>query len=251
MKSKSKSKIKLGGLFYPTMDQNGRPISFDSLFIPYIYKEIYFEGVYIDVLNGKKDMVIVDVGANIGVTVQHFQPHCKKLYAIEPSPEHFTALKKNVEFNEWDNVVLSNVALADVNGESEFSQNSINRTMNSLVVGEDKGDNQHNLHTRVEGMGGFIHAKGYDDKVIVKTQSIDSYFEEHKIDHVDFMKFDPEGSEDMILRGEGFKKIIDRIDSIEVEFHFPNWRDLVDYMIGLGFKARQYEASANIVLFFK
>jgi len=207
--------------------------------------------VYIEVLNQKKDMVIVDVGANIGITVQHFRPYAKHIYAIEPSPENFAALKQNKEFNNWDNVSVHNVALADKNGESEFSQNSANRTMNSLVVGESTDENTHNLHTRVEGMGGFIKAKGYQDKVMVKTQSIDSFFEENKIEHVDFMKFDPEGSEDMILRSKGFKKVVDKIDTIEIEFNFPNWKDLVDYMINLGFKARQYESSAKIVLFFK
>ena len=245
------SKIKLGGLFFPIVDQNGNEIPFDSLYIPAIYNEIWGEGVYLEVLNQKKDMVIVDVGSNIGITVQHFRPYAKKIYAIEPSPEHFAALSKNKEFNNWDNVDVFNVALADKNGESEFSQNSYNRTMNSLVVEESTDENTHNLHTRVEGMGGFIHAKGYEDKVMVKTQTIDSFFEENKIEHVDFMKFDPEGSEDMIIRSEGFKKVVDKIDTIEAEFHFPNWRELVDYMIKLGFKARQYESSAKIVLFFR
>ena len=217
-------KTKLGGLFYPTRDQAGFEIPFDSLFIPYIYKEIYFEGVYKDILNGKKDMVIVDVGANIGITVQHFQPYAKKLYAIEPSPEHFAALKKNKEYNEWDNVVLCNYALADKDGEMTFNQNNRNRTMNGI---DEKGS------------------------LKVQTKGIDTFFEENKIDHVDFMKFDPEGAEEMILRSEGFKKVVDKIDSIEIEFHFPNWQELVNYMIDLGFKARRYEASAVIVLFFR
>jgi FkbM family methyltransferase len=245
------SKIKLGGLFYPTVDQAGREVPFDSLYIPAIYNEIWGEGVYLEVLNQKKDMVIVDVGSNIGITVQHFRPYAKHVYAIEPSPENFAALSKNKEFNEWDNVSIHNVALADKNGESEFSQNSANRTMNSLVVGEEPGEDTYNLKTRVDNMGGFIHAKGYEDKVMVKTQTIDSFFEENKIEHVDFMKFDPEGSEDMIIRSEGFKKVVDKIDAMECEFHFPSWRELVDYIISLGFKARQYESSAKIVLFFR
>src|SRR3990167_9633014 len=126
-------KTKLGALYYPKVDQAGNHIPFDSLYIPYIYKEIYFEGVYIDVLNQKKDMIIVDVGANIGVTVQHFRNYAKKLYAIEPSPEHFAALKKNKEFNNWNNVVLCNYALADRNGEMEFAQAPGNRTTNALI----------------------------------------------------------------------------------------------------------------------
>lgn len=243
-------KIRLGGLFYPKQDQAGNEIPFESLFIPYIYKEIYLEGVYIDVLNGKKDLTIIDVGSNIGITVDHFRPYAKRLYAIEPSPEHFTALKQNKEFNSWDNVELFNVALADKDGEMSFNQNSHNRTMNSLILGEQIDHHKHLIKPEMK-FEGEISAKGYEDSIRVQTKSIDHFFEENNIEHVDFMKFDPEGAEDMILRSEGFKKVVDKIDTIMVEFHFPNWRELVDYMISLGFKARQYESSAVIVLFFR
>lgn len=245
----SKSKIELGATFFPTKDNWGNDVPFESLFIPYIYKEIEFEGVYIDILNGRKDMVIVDVGANIGITVNHFRKYAKKLYAIEPSPEHFAALKQSKEFNHWDNVALFNYALADKDGELEFSQNSYNRTMNSLAVGGPVGQDAHTLRKEVAQYDGTIHAKGYDNKLMVPTKSIDHFFAENKIEHVDFMKFDPEGAEDMILRSDGFKKVYQKIDAIEVEFHFPNWQELVQYMQGLGFQARRYESSAIIVLF--
>lgn len=244
------NKTELGALYYPTKDQFGNDIPFDSLYIPAIYNEIWKEGVYIDILNGRKDLTIVDIGANIGITVQHFQPYAKKLYAVEPSPEHFTALKKNKEFNKWDNVTLFNYALADKDGELEFTQNSYNRTMNSLVVGGHIHGNDHELNSKVTGgYEGVIHAKGYNNKFKVKAKSIDNFFAENSITHVDFMKFDPEGAEDMILRSEGFKKVASFIDAIEVEFHFPTWPELVDYMGTLGFSARRYESSAVIVLF--
>jgi FkbM family methyltransferase len=239
--------MKLGALFYPTEDQAGNKIEFDTLYIPYIYREIYFEGIYIDVLNMRKDMVIVDVGANIGITVQHFQPYAKKLYAIEPSPEHFEALKKNKEFNGWDNVELFNIALADRDGVMQFTQNTHNRTMNTLIVGKKTGEDTY----EVKGPEALIHAKGYKGKIDVFAQSMDHFFETNKIEKVDFMKFDAEGAEDMILRSEGFKKVVGKIKAIMVEFHFPNWMDLVQYMSEFGFKARQYESSAKVVLFLR
>jgi FkbM family methyltransferase len=220
-------KTQLGGLFYPTKDQFGNKIPFDSLFIPYIYREIYFEGVYIDVLNQKEDMVIVDVGANIGITVDHFRKHAKKVYAIEPSPEHFKALARNKEFNKWNNVEIFQLAIADKDGEAIINCLPTNRTCNSI--------------TNDYGQGGSP----------CKTLRMDTFFKENKIEHVDFMKFDTEGGEDMILRSEGFKNVVDKIDAIEVEFHFPTWMLLVQYMASLGYKARQFESSAKIVLFFK
>lgn len=242
--------MKMGAIFYPTEDQAGNKIPFDTLYIPYIYKEIYFEGIYIDILNQKKDLVIVDVGANIGITVQHFQPYAKKLYAIEPSPEHFEALKMNKELNGWNNVELFNIALADKDGVMSFAQNVKNRTMNTLIVGEKTREDEYTVKPEAK-VGALIKARGYDTKIDVFTQSIDHFFEQNKIEKVDFMKFDTEGAEDMILRSEGFKKIVDKIDAIMVEFHFPNWMELVSYMTEFGFKARQYESSAKVVLFLR
>lgn len=213
-------KKKLKALFYPNVD-------FKTLYIPFIYKEIYFDGIYNDVFNQKKpnSMTVVDIGANIGVVTQHMQPYAKRLFAVEPSSEHFRALKKNVEFNDWDNVTPIKAAIADKDGEMEMTRNDENLTCNSIVL-------------KYEGK-----------KEMVKTLAMDTFFKEHKIEKVDFMKFDVEGAEDLILRSEGFKKVAKKIKAIMVEFHFPNWQDLVAYMVDLGFEARRYQSSAIIVMF--
>lgn len=216
-------KNELGALFYPKGTKKN-PIKFDSLFIPYIYKEIYLDGVYVDIFNQKKDMTVIDVGANIGIVTQYMRQYCKKLYAIEPSSEHFEALKKNKEFNKWDNVEIFNVALADKDGEMTLNKNENNRTCHSLTLNYNQGGEK------------------------VKTMSMDTFLAKNKIKEVDFMKFDVEGAEDLILRSEGFKKVAERIKAIEVEFHLPNWQELVEYMIGLGYKARRYESEAIIIL---
>lgn len=208
----------LKALFYPD-------VPFNSLFIPYIYKEIYLDGIYIDVLNGKKDMVILDVGSNIGITVQHFKDYAKKVYAVEPAPEHFEALMKNKEFNNWDNVEVFNLAFADKDGEMELNLAKENRTSHSLVL---------------QYSGGSVK---------VKTIAFDTFMEENKIDIIDFCKFDVEGSEDMILRSEGFKKVYKKIKAIEIEFHFDTWPNLADYLVSLGYHARRYNTSAIVLLF--
>ncbi len=202
-------------------------------------------------LNQRDDMIIVDVGANIGITVNHFRKHAKKLYAIEPSPEHFAALKMNKEYNHWDNVEIFNYALAAKDGEMEFTQNSLNRTMNTLVVGDKKaeGDDKYILKSGVDEIVGDIGAAGYDSKLIVPTKNIETFFKENNITHVDFMKFDPEGAEDMIIRSGGFARVAPMIDTIEIEMHFPTWPQLVSYMESFGYRARRYQASAVIILF--
>lgn len=214
----------LGALFYPKGTKE-KPINFDSLYIPYIYKEIYFDGVYVDIFNTKSDMVVVDIGANIGVVTQYMRQYAKKVFSVEPSLEHFEALKKNKEYNEWDNVEIFNMAIADRDGEMTLNQNNSNRTCHSLTL-DYKQDGQ-----------------------LVKTMAMDTFFEKNHIESVDFMKFDVEGAEDLILRSEGFKKVATKIKAIEIEFHLPSWQELVNYMIELGYKARRYESSAIIILF--
>lgn len=217
-KKGKKEKQELKAIFYPDVD-------FDSLYIPYIYKEIYLDGLYIDIFNQKKDMVVLDVGANIGIVTQYMRPYSKKIYAIEPSTMHFTALKKNKEFNNWDNVEVHNLAIADRDGEMDLALNDGNKTCHSLTL---------NYGQKSEK---------------VKTMRFDTFLKENNIDEVDFCKFDVEGAEDMILRSEGFINVADKFKAIEVEFHFPSWPELVKHMNQLGFAARKYDSSAIVVLF--
>lgn len=205
-------------------------VPFDSLFIPAIYHEIYYDGIYMDIVNvldkERTDPVVVDVGANIGIVTQYLREHAKKVYAIEPSTEHFEALKKNKEFNKWDNVELFKFAIADSDGEMELMLNEGNRTSHSLMF---KG--------------------GPTEKV--PTKKFTTFFKENKIKHVDFMKFDVEGAEDLILPSEDFAEASKIIDMIEIEFHFPNYPEHINRLIKLGYQARRYPCSAVVVAFNK
>lgn len=216
----------LKALFYPDI-----PVEyggFDSLYIPYIYKEIYLEGIYVDVFNTRKDLVIIDVGANIGITAQYFRDYAKTIYALEPAKEHYEALVKNIEYNGWDNVKPFKVALADKDGEMTLNYHAKNRTCHSLV---------------------FENKEFRPVSEIVKTVRFDTFLKENNIEKVDFCKFDVEGAEDMILYHESFTSIAPKIKNMMVEFHKPDWAKLVEHLIKLGYEARRYPSSAICVLF--
>ena len=209
----------LKALFYPNVD-------FKSLYLPYIYKEIYLEGVYNDVMHsfeGQEGKVIVDVGANIGCTAQYFRDY-GKVYAIEPDPVHFEALQKNKTYNKWDNVEIFNLAIASRDGEMTLHRLNNNLTCNSLV-------NDY-------GQGG----------VSVKTQTFNTFFKENKIGVVDFMKFDVEGAEESILCAPAFADVAPKIKSMMIEFHFPNFPNIVNHLISLGYSCKRYPSSACIFL---
>ena len=208
----------LKALFYPD-------VPFETLFIPHIYKEIYFENVYSDVFNQNRNMIIIDVGANIGIVTGYMRDYAKKVYAIEPSSEHFEALEKNKEFNNWDNVEIFKVAIADRDGEMRLNKNEDNRTMHSLTTDFSQ------------------------DNELVGTMAMDTFFNRNNIENIDFIKFDVEGAEELILRSEGFKKIVNKIKAIEIEFHSPFKQELVEYVMSFGYQAKKILSSANIVLF--
>lgn len=198
----------LKALFYPD-------VPFETLFIPWIYKEVYLEKIYDPILLGheeEKDLVILDIGANIGATVQYFRKFAKKVYAVEPSPLHFEALLKNKEFNKWDNVDLTQAAITAANGTARIHYNPKNYTTNSVI--QDFG------------------AESFD----VPCFTMDTFIKDRNIEKVDFMKLDIEEAEEMVIKSPGFKDVADRIKCIVVEIHSSLWKNLVDYMVReLGF----------------
>lgn len=218
----------LKALFYPG------DVPFDSLFIPAIYHEIYYDSIYLDIMNvldkEKKDPIVVDVGSNIGITVQHFREHAKKVYAIEPATEHFEALSKNKEFNHWDNVELFKLAIAEDNGKADLKFYQNNRTSHSLVYSSNVSPGDHEE---------------------VETMTVNTFLDANKIKHVDFMKMDIEGAEDKVLRSKDFAEASKIIDNIMLEFHYPNFPELINIMIELGYNARRYPCSAIVVDFAK
>lgn len=123
--------------------------------------------------------VFVDVGANIGYYTLLMAQKCKRVYAIEPDKECFEILKKNVEENKLENVVLLNVAAG------------AKKEMKNLVKDSENLGNSH---------------LGSEKGVSVNCERLDNILiNEHKID---LIKIDTQGWEPEVI--EGAKKIIER-----------------------------------------
>jgi FkbM family methyltransferase len=208
-------------------------VPFDKLFIPSIFYEIYYDSIYVDIMNvldkERKDPIIVDLGANIGLTVNYFREHAKKVYAVEPTNENYEALKATKEFNHWDDVELFKLAISSQDGEGEMRIYSKNHTSNSLVF-RDPIDREFET---------------------VKTQKLMTFLTENNIKHVDFMKMDIEGSEKALLISPDFEEASKMIDNVIVEFHDSSFPEQINHMIELGYGARRYPCSAVVVDFAK
>lgn len=208
-------------IFYPD-------VSFHSLAFEWIFKEIWLDQVYKDVVaDGRTDKIMIDIGCNVGLVTHYLRDFCEHIYSIEPSSEHFEALEQNKKYNNWDNVSVHNIAITGSDGEFILRKNDSNRTMNSLVI------NQGGTEQKVQG------------------QTLETFFKENNIDRVDFVKMDVEFSEGSILRSEGFRNIVDKINMMEIEFHNYEYAELDKLMVSFGFKSKRIECGATVTLYYR
>lgn len=202
----------------------------ENNFIGHQMAEVYKEQVYAPLLLGKKDLTILDVGANIGITAYYFSQFAKKVYAIEPSAEHFNCLFEMIKYNKLENKITPIKKALFINSDKLPLFHNRNKTMYSLHMAVN--DNS----TPFE---------------VVDCITLDKLFKEYKIEIVDLMKLDIEGSEVELLSGEGFRKIADRIRTILLESH--TWSDrnpnqLIDVLHTRGFTTEGIQADANIIV---
>lgn len=201
----------------------------ESSYVPHILKEIFIDKIYQPFFQGKKDLVVIDAGSNIGLFSLYASNYSKDIYAIEPSKEHLEHLRDNLFQAEAMNDCSTHVigkALSNKNGTAKF-YHSDNVTMYSLkpeVSNKDEGES-------------------------VETITFDKLFEDYKIDYVDFLKLDVEGVETEIICGEGFEKVAPKIGAMMVEWHswsHTNVNLLVNTLSDYGFKVRQIPNDATL-----
>jgi FkbM family methyltransferase len=109
--------------------------------------------------------VVLDVGANIGVTVRMFARRAGHIHAFEPSPRALRMLRANTA--DLDNVTIHECAISNANGIAHFEERFL-LDMSSL---SDKG-------------------------MEVEARTIDSFSFAP-----DFIKIDVEGFEHLVLEG--------------------------------------------------
>jgi len=168
----------------------------------------------------KEGMNVIDIGANVGittVTVARKIGRRGKLYSFEPTPEYFNILKENISSNGLENVKVYELAVTDQVGRVPFSQ----KELSSGIVFE-------------EG------AKRFE----VSTTSIDRFLSEEKIERIDLINMDCEGSELLVLKGAK-KTLWENKVKIFCEIHHDflkqlgqSVEELVQYLQGLEFQVQ-------------
>jgi FkbM family methyltransferase len=169
----------------------------DNSHIPEILQEIYIYGIYTPYLIGKKDLTIVDIGANIGLASYYFKQF-GKVYAVEPSKQHIECLEMMIKQNKIDNIEVCPFAISNVNGKGILNQPP-NNTAYTL---------KNNIGKK------FIIGKEE-----VETMTIKKFMELKKLTKIDFLKLDVEGVEGEIISSSEFKEVCSKIQIIAGEWH--------------------------------
>lgn len=149
-----------------------------------IFKEIFLSDVY-DIRHLEKTLdansVVVDVGANVGFFsfLVLSKVKVRKVYSFEPIPRNIDVFKRTISENELLKEKIS-LTQAAVTGTE---QNSIELFLD--------GDNE--LTENASVFSGF--ESSHSVKVSVPSISFSRILTENKINEIDFLKLDCEGSE--------------------------------------------------------
>jgi FkbM family methyltransferase len=155
-------------------------------------REIYFTP------SSNREKVIIDLGAQAGIYSLYAALKNKnaKIYAVEPDPDNYKQLCKNIEINELQGIIIPfKRAVAKENGKLYFYVSNQSSRSSSL------------FNIRTSGR-----------KIRVDTISLQSLFETFKLNRCDILKVDVEGAEYEVLYSSPMK-VIRKINKIYMECH--------------------------------
>ena len=181
--------------------------------------------------NISKGNLVIDVGANIGY-FSLIMAKCVengKVFSFEPELKNFELLEKNLDENEYSNVVLENKAVGNKNGITEMYL-------------ADKNDNIYSSSMHKIFSSKIVSQ--LSNTISVNIIKLDEYFVNlGLINKIDLVKIDVEGAEFDVLRG--MEKIIDGNKNIKIIMEFclenledfgSNPKDIMHFLKDKGFK---------------
>ncbi len=134
----------------------------------------------------KQGMVFLDLGANQGfytLLVSKLVGTEGKVFAFEPASPEYQKLKRNLQINRAQNVILQKMAIGAHDGTTDF-----------FLCLDGRGSRS-SLRTPPEE----VKARTKIERIPIKR--LDSYVEANNIHNIDFIKIDVEGGERDILKG--------------------------------------------------
>lgn len=197
---------------------------FPDLIMPVLVKAYDFTGVEALFDEGpyelnqnvsvKKDDIVIDCGANLGLFCSAVAGRAKQVYAFEPVPEmcekYLQPLKKR-----YSNITILEQAMASENGYKDFNFYPNSSGSSCLVTGKMKVEEGTQLC----------------EKKRVLCTTLDAFVHENNLERVDFIKADIEGAERELLKGaqQTLKRFAPKIALCT--YHLPDDKEVLEELI--------------------
>jgi len=178
-------------LYVPSVVESSHP---HRLFDPYVPEQIISKFCNLG-------SIVMDIGANMGEWSLHMAKMVGgngRVFCFEPIPSMVQALEKTIAINNFSQVSISECAISNKTGHSQFSipfdkDNQAIPFWSRLVLGEE-----------------FATPKWIDNPwakvattktIEVQTTTLDRFTSEKSITKLDFIKIDVEGHEKYVIEG--------------------------------------------------
>lgn len=172
-----------------------------------------------------KDAVALDIGANQGVYACAFGLSvgpAGRVIAVEPIPRQVARLTENLKLNGLRNVSVVDAAISDRIGTAELDLSA--------------GDTSASI---VTGFG--------NDRINVKTTTIDEIVRENGLGRVDFIKLDVEAAELLALAGADETLTAYRPTLCLEAADEALFAQIEDLLSGYGYVCRKFDTSGQLV----
>jgi len=159
-----------------------------------VYAEVFILKDYCRKFKIEEGDVVLDIGANIGVFSKYSLLNgAKTVHSIEPCKKYHGPLVKNLQ--DYKNSKIHKIAISDTNKKVEIKESD-----------------------HFGGDSFFINSNNVNNSYDVNCLSLDSFIDRNKIDKIDFLKVDAEGSEIDIFNGISDSNL-KKVKKITIEYH--------------------------------
>jgi FkbM family methyltransferase len=166
-----------------------------------VVDDVYEKAVYDKFWDVQQGFNVLDVGAYIGVYTLKTAKKTGfggRVISVEPEGENFRFLLKNIKLNGFDNITPVRGALSDFEG------------VGSLFLSA-YGSGEHSMLLRSQ------------KKLKIPVHTVDGLMRKLRIDSLDIMKIDVEGTEIQVLKGSNQMLKERRIRRVVVAaYHYPD-----------------------------